>query len=135
MNTKLHKSTKDKMISGVCGGLGEYLNIDSSIIRIIWVVASFANGLGILLYILASIILPYEENDEREEVKENNDSEEIVNHDPRKTMGIIIILIGIFFLIREFTPFVYSGYVWPILLIALGVLIITKGGKKNHEEQ
>lgn len=41
MNENLHKSKNDKMILGVCGGVGEYLGVDSSIVRILWAIASF----------------------------------------------------------------------------------------------
>lgn len=55
---KLYKSSSQKMISGVCGGLAEYFGIEVTIIRLIWVgLALFAGG-GILLYIIAAIIIP-----------------------------------------------------------------------------
>lgn len=46
------------MICGVCGGLGEYLNVDPTVIRILWVFCAFALGSGILAYIIAAIIMP-----------------------------------------------------------------------------
>lgn len=59
MQKRLFKSTRNVMISGVCGGIAEYLNADPSLIRILWVVLSFASiGLGILAYIACAIILP-----------------------------------------------------------------------------
>lgn len=54
---KLYKSPVNKMLCGVCGGLGEYFNIDPTIIRLIWVVLSLS-GAGILGYIIAAIIIP-----------------------------------------------------------------------------
>lgn len=57
---KLYKSNKDKKIFGVCGGLAEYLNIDSTIVRLLWVFLIFCAGTGILAYILAAIVMPYE---------------------------------------------------------------------------
>jgi len=61
MNTqekKLYKSDSNKVIAGVCGGLGEYFGIDPVIIRIIAVALIFAHGLGLLLYIIAWICMP-----------------------------------------------------------------------------
>lgn len=55
---KLYRSEKNKVIAGVCGGIGEYLNIDPVIVRIIWVFLTLAYGAGILAYILAWIIIP-----------------------------------------------------------------------------
>lgn len=55
---KLFRSNKNKMICGVCGGLAEYINIDPTIVRLLWVVFSFAGGFGLLAYIIAAIIMP-----------------------------------------------------------------------------
>lgn len=56
---KLYLSKKDKMIAGVCGGLGEYLNIDPVLMRLAFVVFSVLSfGFGILVYLLAWIIIP-----------------------------------------------------------------------------
>lgn len=46
------------MLCGVCGGLAEYLNIDPSIVRILWVILGLCCGAGLLAYIIAAIILP-----------------------------------------------------------------------------
>ncbi|MDE6662617.1 MAG: PspC domain-containing protein [Lachnospiraceae bacterium] len=55
---KLKRSGSNRMICGVCGGLGEYLNVDPTVIRILWVFCAFALGSGILAYIIAAIIMP-----------------------------------------------------------------------------
>ena len=57
-NKKLKKSRNDRKLCGVCGGLAEYLNMDSTIIRLIWVLLVFAAGTGVLAYIIAAIIMP-----------------------------------------------------------------------------
>lgn len=57
---KLYRSEKNRILGGVCGGLGTYLDIDPNIIRIIWVLFSFFYGIGILAYIIAWLILPPE---------------------------------------------------------------------------
>lgn len=55
---RLYRSNTNKMICGVCGGLAEYINIDPTIVRLLWVVFSFAGGFGVLAYIIAAIIMP-----------------------------------------------------------------------------
>lgn len=55
---KLYKSTSNKMISGVCGGIAEYINLDPTIVRLLWVVFCFMGGAGLLAYIIAAIIMP-----------------------------------------------------------------------------
>jgi phage shock protein C len=54
---RLYRSKKERMIAGVCGGLGEYLNVDPTIIRLVWVLLAFS-GAGIIAYIIAWIIVP-----------------------------------------------------------------------------
>ena len=57
---KLYRSKKDRIIAGVCGGLAEYLELDPTIVRLIWVLVSLGYGLGILLYLIAWLIVPEE---------------------------------------------------------------------------
>ena len=62
MNKKLCKSSTNRMLAGVCGGIGTYLNIDATIIRLIWALLSLSScGSGILIYIIATLIIPDDE--------------------------------------------------------------------------
>lgn len=58
MEKKLYKSNKNKMISGVCGGVGEFFCIDPTLVRLGWVVFCALGGSGILAYIIAAIVVP-----------------------------------------------------------------------------
>ncbi len=55
---KLCKSSVNRKIAGVCGGIGEYLNVDPTLVRLIWVLFAFCGGCGLLAYIIAAIIMP-----------------------------------------------------------------------------
>lgn len=55
---KLTKSATNRMICGVCAGVGEYLGVDPTVIRLLWVILTFFAGSGILAYIIAAIIIP-----------------------------------------------------------------------------
>ncbi|MBS7611045.1 PspC domain-containing protein [Candidatus Bathyarchaeota archaeon] len=57
---RLYRSRKNRVLAGVCGGLGEYLNIDPVVVRLIWVAISLVWGFGIILYIIAALIIPEE---------------------------------------------------------------------------
>lgn len=63
MQKKLYKTKDNAMLSGVCAGISEYLNLDVSIVRLIWVLLSFS-GPGLIVYIVMALILPdkYEVN-------------------------------------------------------------------------
>ncbi len=54
---KLTKSS-NRMICGVCAGIGEYLGIDPTVVRLLWVIFTFMGGAGLLAYIVAAIIIP-----------------------------------------------------------------------------
>ncbi len=58
---KLYKSSSQKMIAGVCGGIAEYLNLDPTLVRLIFVAISMLGGSGLLAYIVAAIIMPEED--------------------------------------------------------------------------
>ena len=57
-NKKLYKNKQDTVISGVCSGLAEYLNMDVSLVRILTVVIVLFTGVGIIPYIVLAIVLP-----------------------------------------------------------------------------
>lgn len=57
MNRKLYRSNNNKMLCGVCGGIGEYLGIDPTLVRLLWAILA-CSGTGILVYFIAAIIIP-----------------------------------------------------------------------------
>lgn len=58
---KLYRSKKNRIIAGVCGGLGEYFKVDPTLIRLLWLLISLVGaGSGIVAYIIAWIIIPEE---------------------------------------------------------------------------
>jgi phage shock protein C len=57
---KLYRSRTDEKIAGVCGGLAEHLDVDSTIVRLVWAAAALFIGWGILAYIIAWIVIPRE---------------------------------------------------------------------------
>ena len=62
MDKKLYRNTSNKMIAGVCSGLAEYLNIDPTIVRLIWALIALS-GAGVLAYLIAAIIIPEKPSD------------------------------------------------------------------------
>ena len=56
---KLYLSNTDRKIGGVCGGIAEYLEVDSTVVRLVWVILSVLSfGTGIVVYLLAWLIIP-----------------------------------------------------------------------------
>ena len=137
---KLYRSRENRIIGGVCGGIAEYFDIDPVLIRIIAVLTIFANGIGIIAYIIAWIIIPQnpEQVSEKEKggLKEKaegtiqNIGEQIrkdSNNDkkrPRVIGGLILLGLGALFLINNFLPRFNFGRLWPLILIIIGLAIL-----------
>ena len=58
MNKRLYKSNENKMLDGVCGGIGEYFGMDPTLVRLAWVLFGALGGSGVIAYLLAAIIIP-----------------------------------------------------------------------------
>ena len=63
---RLHKSTRDKKLAGVCGGIAEYLGVDPTLVRLAWALMIFGWGTGVAAYIVCAIILPEGQAEVRE---------------------------------------------------------------------
>jgi len=57
-NKKLYRSSTNYKLAGVCGGIGEYFNIDPTLIRLAWILFSVMGGAGVLAYIIAALVMP-----------------------------------------------------------------------------
>ena len=55
---KLYRSRENAMLAGVCGGIGEYFDIDPTIVRLAWVILGFCGGVGLWAYVIAAVIIP-----------------------------------------------------------------------------
>jgi len=58
MEKRLYKSISDKKLCGVCGGIAEYFEIDSTIVRLAWILFTVLGGSGIIAYIIAALVMP-----------------------------------------------------------------------------
>jgi len=130
MNKRLYRSLDDNKLGGVCGGLGEYFGIDSTFIRIIAVLMIFADGIGILAYIIAWIIMPKQPFDLAEEQKAGEESDWNI-HLP----GLILIAVGLLLLIKNYCWwFDFGDIFWPMILIIGGLYLIFRPGRKSEIE-
>lgn len=82
---KLCKSRRNKMVGGVCGGLAEYFNADPTIVRIIAVILCLLKGVGLLVYLIACIVMPYSDEDFTDEDTDNLKSANIDPEDGKKS--------------------------------------------------
>lgn len=82
---KLYKSRKNKMIGGVCGGLAEYFNMDPTIVRIIAAILCILKGAGFIIYLIAVIVMPYDDETFDEDDTENLKSANIDPDEEKKS--------------------------------------------------
>lgn len=142
MYKRLFRSEKSKIIGGVAGGLAEYFDIDPVIVRAAFIVSAFAWGISIPAYIVMWIIIPVNPNQKEQfqEISEETDSPhkdfsyETRKHNGRLIAGIIIILIGIISLLHNIMPDIHFSYIWPMILIAIGIIILYKSSNHKNKE-
>jgi len=137
MHKRLYRSRTDCKFAGVCGGLGEYFNIDPTLIRIITVVLFFAHGVGLLAYIIAWIAMPKEPlraildkaapSEQAQKITESSST--WVKFIP----GLLLIAIGLFFLFEHIFWWFHFHLFWPILLILFGIILLIGFGRRNHD--
>lgn len=125
------------MISGVCAGIANYLNIDPTIIRILFLISLFSWGAGVLIYIICSIVIPIAPGDNdpydytlNEEDKRSHLATLANHNNARIIFGIILIIIGAISILEKIFSWFEFDLIWPITIIGIGFLILTKD-KKN----
>ena len=129
---RLYKSRTDRMIDGVCGGIAEYFGLDSTLVRIAWVLLTLLGGAGILVYIVAMIVMPT--NPAFVAVSGNQNLPKQSSKSSHKFWGILFVVVGAFWLMGNLGfPFWYHwwGVSWslllPLLLILAGVAFLYGG--------
>jgi phage shock protein C len=144
VNTKLTRSRTDKVIGGVCGGLGAHLKIDPVLIRIFFVLLTLGNGIGLLLYFVLWLVIPLEgapdtstEANLRTGTAEMAEQAQRLGQDVQQAvrdtqvpmlMGVALIAIGVVYLVRNldipWLRWLEWGELWPLLLILAGVVLL-----------
>ncbi len=135
---KLYRSETDRILAGVCGGLGDYFEIDPLLFRIVFLILAFAGGSGILIYLILILIMP-RAGDKRGAgftdvgEKAQEIAAEIKSHRAwsperrRNTLGIILIILGLLFFLNQVFPyFVRWDVFWPLVVIAAGIFILAR---------
>lgn len=151
---KLYRSRKDRIIAGVCGGLGEYFNLDPTLIRIAFAALTLLNGAGLILYIILSIVIPEEKVEtvqeasavasasskgfegSKSQIEESEGTKAVQNlkngkQNSRVVFGIALIMLGFYFLLEQIFPWLHIRwqFVWPLVIVFIGLLIIFKPEK------
>lgn len=136
---RLYRSKVNRRIGGVCGGIAEYFNIEPTLVRITFIILVFLNGIGAIAYLAGLIIVP--ENPFRNPIQSVPKKG---NSDSSVTWGIVLIVIGIFFILKEldfwrfqwffFWPRLYRMDLFlPTLVIFIGVFYLLVAFREKNE--
>jgi phage shock protein PspC (stress-responsive transcriptional regulator) len=150
MRDRLYRSREDVVIGGVAGGVADALDLDPSIVRVVWVVLAFlTGGIAALVYLVMLIVVP--QTPVGAEMIDPPATEAGVADPPSGTpgpiasgapgaprrrarreggtggglvFGVILVLVGAFFLVREYVPEIDLDLVWPVVVIVIGGLLV-----------
>lgn len=147
---KLYRSKTDRILWGVCGGLGEYFGLEPLIFRLIFVALTLSGGAGILFYLVLAIIIPLEPeaekilNNREEKIKQfahevgekvRDLASEIkitekYKNDSRVMVGFVIFFLGLILLLRVLFPWELHwlswNFFWPAVIILIGLYLMMK---------
>ncbi len=152
---KLYRSNSDRMIAGVCGGLGHYFNVDPTIVRLVLLLLLIFGGVGFLLYLIMWIVVPDEQRMDaspQDVMHANTQEMGQAARDFGKSMGqavgsssgdvsqaaarngplifaAILIFLGIWFLLQNLLH-IDLGQLWPIVLIVIGLALLIPAMRK-----
>jgi phage shock protein C len=117
----VRRSRGDRVIAGVCGGLGRYLGIDPVLLRVAFIILALANGLGLIAYVVAWVAIP----------EEGADQPAAPPPEPRRETGRMVlggslVVLGLVLLLDRLAPDLDELF-WPVAVVAVGVAIILMG--------
>ncbi|NJE25040.1 PspC domain-containing protein [Thermococcus sp. MV5] len=146
MGKRLKRSKKNKIFLGVLGGIAEYLEVDPTIIRILFILLCLVEPVFILAYFLMAIVMPEEKEiitaekipqkfekiveETGEKVEElAKKAPKIEKKDDTKLFGIALVILGAALLLKEFIPLPFLGLreIVAVLILLLGLYLVARG--------
>jgi phage shock protein PspC (stress-responsive transcriptional regulator) len=134
------------MLFGVAGGMAEWMDLDPAIVRLVWALLILAGGVGLLLYIIAAIVIPEAPSDltpasglgattegsasapasepTRREARRARRAARRGSGNPGMVFGLILVIVGAWFLLRQYLPSLDLGWVMPGALIVIGLVLV-----------
>ena len=133
MNRQLTRS-RNAMIGGVAAGVAEWINADPALVRIAWaVLVPLTGGAALLAYIVAWVVLPEAPKASAADSVTDPDGNPAAPATPSKPidqgraqllLGAGLVILGLWFLVRQYLPDIDWGFVWPLAVVAAGIAIL-----------
>jgi phage shock protein C len=117
----VRRSRSERLIAGVCGGIGRYLGVDPVLLRIAFIVLALANGLGVIAYVVAWVAIP----------EERPGQPLAAAPEPRRETGRLVlggslVVLGLVLLVDRLAPNLDELF-WPVAVVAVGVAVMLVG--------
>lgn len=129
---RLYRSGEDRIVAGVCGGLGRYVGVDPVLLRLAWVVLIlFSFGFALIVYVVAALIIPSDTTGQQLAGS--------ADYKSRRVLGWLLVGTGVIFLLNRLVnwshlvrsiPYlsrlISTGAIWGLVLIVLGLFLIVR---------
>ena len=117
----VRRSRGERVIAGVCGGLGRHLGVDPVLLRIAFIILALANGLGLIAYVVAWVAIP-----EERPGQPVGPAPEPRRETGRLVLGGSLVVLGLVLLLDRLAPDLDELF-WPVSVVAVGVAVILVG--------
>ncbi|NMB54741.1 MAG: PspC domain-containing protein [Leptolinea sp.] len=138
MQNRLVRPENGRVLAGVCAGLANWIGIDVTLIRIIFLLFGFMTGMGVLVYIILWVVIPSSSESPSAPVDWSSRAGQMrddfiqatsqPNMDALKIFGGVLVALGSFYLIKEIRPewfhWVNRGVLWAVALIVIGAVFV-----------
>lgn len=146
MYKKFTRSRNNKVIGGVCGGLGNYFEVDPILFRFGFIAMIIAGGSGFFIYLILLVVIPKEnietfqasstttvpEPNSFETFQQKDLSDKETDGNSNTIIGLLLIASGSLLLLNNLVPFLKLGKIWPVILVITGLGLLFK---KNTSKQ
>jgi phage shock protein C len=119
---QLRRSRRDRMLGGVCGDIGRYLDVDPVLLRVAAVALALSGGLGVLAYLVAWAVIPEAAEGEPERPVAPAGRAAVAT-----VVGAGLVFLGTVLLVRQWYPWFGADLFWPLIVVAVGLLVVFSG--------
>lgn len=134
-NKRLERDLQNKVLGGVCSGLGNYFDMGPTFWRVLFFFLFFAGLSGLLIYIVLWIVMPamtVQPANAVDGMDATGNADEIKrSHNGQMVTGLTLIAIGAISLIARYVPQISWRLIWPVILIVVGIILIVPFKDKN----
>lgn len=143
MQNRLVRPESGRVLAGVCSGLAQWVGLDVSLMRVIFIILGILTGMGVLVYLILWVVIPSEsetsstQKDWSSRAGQMRDEFIQATNQPNmealRVFGAVLVIAGIFFLFKEIRPewffWLNKGILWAGALILIGVVLVARSMK------